>query len=285
MPKSKTVQTASQCSSSIFPRSKQYELWYIRDRRRKDAEKLIATMVESQETEEIDKTATNGVACDYFTPPFWWGGETARSKTLPVGDINEYAYKKLQESQQDSRKISERLQMDHPKKYMPGVIHQMKNPEDRSMKDILDKADSFKVTLRMDEKVPKNGPPADVISHPVKKPSKYPLYFVLVHLRDSSPRKMIYSAVASVQRDAKCKGDTRDTDKPFYDSDTRWQPVYDKIGFTGTDLELQTELRKLSKPFSHELHKWYSENKPAQFMQPVKWTGKRPIPEMRFSHL
>ncbi|XP_076286220.1 uncharacterized protein LOC143211941 isoform X2 [Lasioglossum baleicum] len=256
MPKSKTARDASQCSSAFFPRSKQYELWYIRDRRRKDGGELTATMEELQKTEKIDKIATNGEACGYLKPPFWWGEETTRSKSLPVGDIDEYAYKKLQESQQDSRKISERLQMDHPKKYIPGVIHRIKNSEDTSMKDVLDQVDSFKVTLRLD-KVPKNGPSADIYSHPVKKPT------------------------TSLQRDAKCK----DNDKPLHDNDRRWQPVYDKIGFTGTDLELQSELRKLSKPFSHELHKWYSENKPTELVQPVKWTGKRPIPEMRFSHL
>ncbi|XP_078041876.1 uncharacterized protein LOC144472553 [Augochlora pura] len=122
-------QSASQPSCSIFPRSQQYELWQIRDRRIKDGKKFTessAAMVETVECtegEEIDKSATNGEACGYFKPPFWWGGETARSGGLPVGDIDDYAYEKLQEPEQDNRKISEKLQLDHPMKYMPGSIH------------------------------------------------------------------------------------------------------------------------------------------------------------------
>lgn len=43
-----------------------------------------------------------------------------------MGDINDYAIEKLKETDAEERKISERLEMDHPRKYIPGAIHRLK---------------------------------------------------------------------------------------------------------------------------------------------------------------
>ncbi|XP_015429817.1 PREDICTED: uncharacterized protein LOC107186469 [Dufourea novaeangliae] len=244
---------------SVFPRSPQYELHGIRGRRLKNVEKLNTTMVECPEKEEISKTSTYDHPCHFLRQPFWWGGEAERCRKLSTGTINEPAHEKLNESEQKSRKNIEKLQMEHPRKYIPGVSYgMMKDPEDESVNEVLNKADSSKG----DEKVPKNGPSIDECICPI---NKHP--------------------VVSVSRDAKRKEDAQRTDSRPSDTDTRWQSIYDKIGFPGTDVEREKELRELTKPFLHDLHAWYSGNKPTKFREPVKHKGKRPILERRFSHL
>ncbi|KAK2581913.1 hypothetical protein KPH14_002368 [Odynerus spinipes] len=68
-------------------------------------------------------------------------------------------------------------------------------------------------------------------------------------------------------------------------TDVRWQPIYNMAGFSGTDAERKEELRMVTKPYLHELQTWYSKNLPTKLLLPVRWEGKRPIPEWRFSHL
>nr|XP_031828393.1 uncharacterized protein LOC116425174 isoform X1 [Nomia melanderi] len=277
-------QSSKHISSSIFPRSQQFELWHIRDRRSRNARKLMATMTECPVKHETGKSATNGEACDYLTPPFWWGGETARSAGFPVGDINEYAYEKFKESEKDDGKISEMLRMDHPKKYIPGVIHRMKNPEDRSMKEVLAKADAFKVVPKIEESS-KDRSSVEEYACSTKKLRTYTNPSTFQTRLFNSMYTIYYAAVASVPRDTARKEEARRADKSLFDNDTRWQLAYEEIGFAGTDPERQRELQLLTKPFLHELHKWYSKSKPTKFAEPVKRKGKRPIPEMRFSHL
>lgn len=69
------------------------------------------------------------------------------------------------------------------------------------------------------------------------------------------------------------------------DKDVRWYPVYEDLELPRTDAERQEELRKLTKPFLHDLHIWYSKNKPTKLFTPVRQIGKKAMPERRFSHL
>ncbi|XP_076248657.1 uncharacterized protein LOC143188335 [Calliopsis andreniformis] len=405
---------------SIFPRSPQYELWYIQDQRHRGILKHNVTTRERSRKEE--KTKTDEEPCHLLRAPFWWQEHDGEPKKLPMGNINDYAFKKLKESQHDERKISERLAIDHPKKYMPGVIHRLTvpkpiltmtishytfhhhfksrfakrkplctyskawinrtsiihnfwysvllvldillkvcirfefrgisnnrgllaymyklhetlifsklhnesylsylkkkncscgllfallidalscyyahntshvfyirhisricdyvlenmrsrcevlnlyfnvnfflNPEDTSMKDTLEKADTFKVILKSDEALPEDGPPLTKCTPLLKRPCMEAPY-------DS-------------------KQSQQDADKTVFDNDRRWQPCHEEIGFSGRDLELQEELRKITKPFLHDLHIWYSKNKPTKLLIPIRRSGKRSIPGRRISHL
>ncbi|XP_076669741.1 uncharacterized protein LOC143369545 [Andrena cerasifolii] len=225
---------------SIFPRSPQYELWYIRERRSRGFAIPEDVTVECSRKEETPKK--NDEPCGLLKPPFWWQGDAGRTKSLAVGDINDYGIEKLKESDPEERKLSERLEMDDPRKYIPGAIHRSKNPEDTSMKDILDRTDAFKVVLRSDYTLPQD----DGGKEPVTK----------------TPCPVQKRACMRVHRDAKQNQDARDDDKTRFDSDSRWQPLCNEIGFSRTDLERQKELRKLTRPFLHDLHTWYSKNKP-----------------------
>nr|XP_012150899.1 PREDICTED: uncharacterized protein LOC105663831 [Megachile rotundata] len=145
--------------------------------------------------------------------------------------------------------------MDHPMKYIPGVIHRIKNPEDTSMKDVLERADTFKVVVAKVESLPEDSPPVDK--------------------RICSPRK---------------SPRTKDQDLPKIhtapcDNDRRWQASYKSTDVVSNDAERQRKLRRLTRPFSHELHVWYLKNKPTKLQVSVRHAGKRPIPERRFSHL
>ncbi|XP_054012833.1 uncharacterized protein LOC128894846 [Hylaeus anthracinus] len=226
---------------SIFPRSPQYELDYIRKMRLKDFQKRRVIAVECPRKEETTKKEDE--ECGLLKPPFWWKDKTAKPRGSPVGNIDDYKFEKLRESSEQEGKISERLRLNHPRKYIPGAIHRMKNPEDTSMKDTLDRADAFEVVLRTEEKATTDtGPSVDECVCPVGKRPRPP----------------------SVRRDLKRDQCAGDDDKSRFDKDRRWQPICDEIGFSGTDLERQEELRKLTKPFLHELHAWYTKNKPTR---------------------
>lgn len=67
--------------------------------------------------------------------------------------------------------------------------------------------------------------------------------------------------------------------------DNRWQPLHEDLDFPKTHLERQKELRKLTKPFLHDLHTWYSKNKPTKLIRPIRQIGKKAIPERNYSHL
>ncbi|XP_076623115.1 uncharacterized protein LOC143342779 [Colletes latitarsis] len=245
MPKWKRDRHTSHSSPfSIFPRSPQYELWYIRDKRLKEFAKRKVTTVECPKREETTKTND---ACGLLKPPFWWKDKTTRLRSFPVGNIDDYRFEKLKESVQDTGKISERLRLDHPKKYIPGAIHRIKNPEDTSMKDTLDQADAFKVVLRMDETLPDADPSIDKCDCPARRRPRVP-----------------------VIRGSKWNQCARDADKTLLDRDERWQSLCEEIDFSGTDLERQEELRKLTKPFLHDLHTWYSRNKPTKLILSVR---------------
>lgn len=69
------------------------------------------------------------------------------------------------------------------------------------------------------------------------------------------------------------------------DKDIRWYPIHEDLELPKTEAERQEELRKLTKPFLHDLHTWYSKNKPTKLFTPVRQIGKKAMPERRFSHL
>lgn len=69
------------------------------------------------------------------------------------------------------------------------------------------------------------------------------------------------------------------------DKDIRWYPVHEDLDLPKTDAEREEELRKLTKPFLHDLHIWYTKNKPAKLFTPIRQIGKKAMPERRFSHL
>lgn len=69
------------------------------------------------------------------------------------------------------------------------------------------------------------------------------------------------------------------------DDDRRWQPLRENFEFPKTKSEREHMLRELTRPFLHDMHTWYTKNKPTKSIIPLKHSGKRPKPEWRFSHL
>ncbi|XP_017764877.1 PREDICTED: uncharacterized protein LOC108554194 [Eufriesea mexicana] len=254
MPRWKHDQKAQKPVCLIFPRSLQYELWYIRNRRLKDFEKYKGTSVECTEREE--KLETSVEPCALLKPPIWWKGKTKKSDGVSVANINDYSYMKLKDQDEDV-KLSEKLHMDHPKKYTPGMIYRLKNPEDTSMKDALDRADAFKVVLKTDDILPEDTPVDKCVYE------KYPRNY------------------CGLKEDQ----DVVTADPVISNGDNRWQPLHEDIDFPTTDLERQKELRELTKPFLHDLHTWHSKNKPTKLIIPIKHRGKKAIPGRRFPHL
>lgn len=63
--------------------------------------------------------------CNLLKTPFWWEDKTEKPSGIlpPVGNINDYSYEKFDKSKEQDVKISERLEIDHPSKYIPGAIH------------------------------------------------------------------------------------------------------------------------------------------------------------------
>ena len=68
------------------------------------------------------------------------------------------------------------------------------------------------------------------------------------------------------------------------DEDRRWQPLRENFEFPRTKSEREHMLRELTRPFLHDMHTWYTKNKPTK-IKLIKHSGKRPMPEWRFSHL
>ncbi|KOC67043.1 hypothetical protein WH47_11696 [Habropoda laboriosa] len=234
---------------SIFPRSPQYELWYIRNERLKNAEKYRGEIVECPKKEET--LDTDDEPCGLLKPPIWWKDkETRKPSSLTVANINDYALEKLKDFGQHDVKLSEKLHMDHPRKYIPGVIRRLQNPEDTSMMDALEKADAFEDVAKGEETLP------EVVVPPVDEPCD------------------------------KCQDeDVKVADKSILHGDSRWQPLRENVSLPKTELKREKKFRELTKSFQHDLHKWYTKNKPTELIVPVRHLGKKAIPERRFSHL
>ncbi|XP_033306706.1 uncharacterized protein LOC117209137 [Bombus bifarius] len=252
MPKWKSDYQQKQKSVfSIFPRSRQYELWYTRERRLKYLEKQKAAIVPCGKRNSTTNR-TDDEPCDLLQPPIWWKDKSRKSSKFPVGDINDYAFEKLKDFDHENMKLSEKLDMDHPK--IPDVIHQIQfeqNPEDTTMKDTLDRADAFELALVRNETLPAR--PVDI--------------------------NVCYSERPPIL-------DCCETEKDVEgDSDRRWQPVHETLELPKTEFERDHVLRELTRPFLHNLHTWYSKNKPTKLIIPLRHSGKRPMPEWRFSHL
>ncbi|XP_026673092.1 uncharacterized protein LOC108629396 [Ceratina calcarata] len=242
---------------SIFPRSPQHELWYIRDRRWKNFLKRSGPIVDctkKEEVQKVDDDDDDDEPCGFLKARH----KFEKPKSLPLGNINDYTVEKLQESSQHDAKLSEKLNMDHPKKYIPGVIHRMENPDDTSMQDALERADAFRVVLKMHE-TPSASPPVD-------------------ERVSSKEHPRVSACCCETDDDVQVKA-------PKYFGDERWQPLHEDIPFPKENHKRHEELRKLTYPFLHELHTWYSKNKPTRLIVPLRSPGKRPMPEMRFSHL
>lgn len=82
------------------------------------------TLTEKNRT-VLPTNRTDDEPCDLLQPPIWWKDKSRKSSKFPVGNINDYAFEKLKDFDHENMKLSEKLDMDHPKKYMPGVIHQI----------------------------------------------------------------------------------------------------------------------------------------------------------------
>ncbi|XP_060811356.1 uncharacterized protein LOC132904683 [Bombus pascuorum] len=274
MPKWKSDYQEKQKSVfSIFPRSRQYELWYTRERRLKYLEKQKAAIVPCGKRNSTTNR-TDDEPCDLLQPPIWWKDKSKKSSKFPVGDINDYAFEKLKDLDHENMKFSENLDMDHPKNYIPGVIHRIQvtiytsyylyrlnfeqNPEDPTMKDTLDRADAFELVLERNKTLPAE--PVDInICYSER-------LFKFVFL---APILDCYEVEKDVEGD----------------SDKRWQPVHETLELLKTEFERDHVLRELTRPFLHDLHTWYSKNKPTKLIIPLRHSGKRPMPEWRFSHL
>lgn len=65
--------------------------------------------------------------CNLLKVPFWWKDKTEKPSGIPppVGNINDYAYEKFDKNLLQDVKISEKLEIDHPSKYIPGAIHRL----------------------------------------------------------------------------------------------------------------------------------------------------------------
>ncbi|KAI4498172.1 hypothetical protein M0802_006658 [Mischocyttarus mexicanus] len=88
------------------------------------------------------------------------------------------------------------------------------------------------------------------------------------------------SIVCPIKEVCDCIGKESDVKK-----ETRWQTLYELTQFPKTDKKRKEEFRMLTKPYLHELNTWYGKNLPTKLHLPVRWKGKRPIPEWRFSHM
>ncbi|XP_015183957.1 PREDICTED: uncharacterized protein LOC107070358 [Polistes dominula] len=77
-----------------------------------------------------------------------------------------------------------------------------------------------------------------------------------------------------------CAGKKSDVKKEM-----RWQALYELMQFPTTDTKRKEEFRMLTKPYLHDLNTWYAKNVPTKLHLPIRWKGKRPIPEWRFSHM
>ncbi|XP_033350200.1 uncharacterized protein LOC117233750 [Bombus vosnesenskii] len=251
MPKWKSDYQQKQKSVfSIFPRSRQYELWYTRERRLKYLEEQKAAIVPCGKRNSTTNR-TDDEPCDLLQPPIWWKDKSRKSSKFPVGDINDYAFEKLKDFDHENMKLSEKLDMDHPKIYIPDVIHQIQNPEDTTMKDTLDRTDAFELALVRNETLPAR--PVDI--------------------------NVCYSERPPILGCCETEKDVEG------DSDRRWQPVHETLELPKTEFERDHVLRELTRPFLHNLHTWYSKNKPTKLIIPLRHSGKRPMPEWRFSHL
>lgn len=252
LPRSKLIYDRKQKPLfSVFPRSVQYELWYMREKQMKELEKRRApvTPCATQKEETVEKDEE---PCSLIKVPFWYKDKTERPSGIPppVGDINDYSYEKFDKTVEQDVKLSEKLDIDHPGKYIPGAIHRLQGSGDTSMIDELQRADAFKVVLKERETLAEKPPPVE--------------------------ENVCYSE-KPVVTDIEVVEDS--------DKDVRWYPVYEDLELPRTDAERQEELRKLTKPFLHDLHIWYSKNKPTKLFTPVRQIGKKAMPERRFSHL
>ncbi|OAD52143.1 Eukaryotic translation initiation factor 3 subunit I [Eufriesea mexicana] len=216
----------------------------------------LSIMPRWKHDQKAQKRWTSVEPCALLKPPIWWKGKTKKSDGVSVANINDYSYMKLKDQDEDV-KLSEKLHMDHPKKYTPGMIYRLKNPEDTSMKDALDRADAFKVVLKTDDILPEDTPVDKCVYE------KYPRNY------------------CGLKEDQ----DVVTADPVISNGDNRWQPLHEDIDFPTTDLERQKELRELTKPFLHDLHTWHSKNKPTKLIIPIKHRGKKAIPGRRFPHL
>lgn len=65
--------------------------------------------------------------CSLIKVPFWYKDKTERPSGIPppVGDINDYSYEKFDKTVEQDVKLSEKLDIDHPGKYIPGAIHRL----------------------------------------------------------------------------------------------------------------------------------------------------------------
>lgn len=175
------------------------------------------------------------------------------------------------------------------------------------MIDELQRADAFKVVLKERETLAEKPPPVEENVCYSEKREHFPLFFSLfeslgmslffftflrIFIRKAfnifliSFVKRVYNwnlrndfkiCFVAVVSDIEVVEDS--------DKDVRWYPVYEDLELPRTDAERQEELRKLTKPFLHDLHIWYSKNKPTKLFTPVRQIGKKAMPERRFSHL
>ncbi|XP_043523627.1 uncharacterized protein LOC122535837 [Frieseomelitta varia] len=245
MPKWKSEYQQKQKSVfSMFPRSRQYELWHVRERRLKDLEKQKAPVVPRVEKEE--RLETDDEPCGLLKPPFWWRDKSRKPSELPVGNINDYVYEKLKFNHE------EKLDIDHSSNYIPDVIRRTQNPEDTSIKDALDHANTFEVVQKRNETLPVES---------------------LVDANVCHSRKRTPAMDCCKLEDVEA------------DDDRRWQPLHEYFEFPKTKSEREHMLRELTRPFLHDMHTWYTKNKPTKLIIPLKHSGKRPMPEWRFSHL
>ncbi|XP_028524363.2 uncharacterized protein LOC108001612 [Apis cerana] len=236
---------------SVFPRSVQYELWYIREKQMKELEKQKAPIIPCN-TQKEETVKKDEEPCNLLKVPFWWKDKTEKPSGIPppVGNINDYAYEKFDKNLLQDVKISEKLEIDHPSKYIPGAIHRLQGSGDTSMIDTLHQADTFKVVLKEPETLAESPPVEEDVCYSEKH-----------HI----------PVVSDYDEDN--------------DKDIRWYPIHEDLELPKTEPERQEELRKLTKPFLHDLHTWYSKNKPTKLFTPVRQIGKKAMPERRFSHL
>ncbi|CAK9829218.1 hypothetical protein ANTRET_LOCUS6596 [Anthophora retusa] len=262
MPAQKRDWRSEKSVCSIFPRSPQYELWYILNERLKNFERYNVNVVECPKKEKTPDSIDDE-PCGLLKPPIWWKDKGRREpSSLPVANINDYSYEKPKDFGQHDVKLSEKLHVDHPKKYIPGVIHRLQNPEDTSMLDALKKADAFEDTLRSEETLPEVVPPVE---------ERVPI----------CEKRPCPSTCRSPEEDE----DAEVVDKKIFSGDNRWQPLHEKMVLPKTELKREQKLRDLTKLYKHDLHMWYTKNKPTKLIIPVRHPGKRALPEWRFSHL
>ncbi|PBC26880.1 hypothetical protein APICC_01057 [Apis cerana cerana] len=217
----------------------------------KELEKQKAPIIPCN-TQKEETVKKDEEPCNLLKVPFWWKDKTEKPSGIPppVGNINDYAYEKFDKNLLQDVKISEKLEIDHPSKYIPGAIHRLQGSGDTSMIDTLHQADTFKVVLKEPEILAESPPVEEDICYSEKH-----------HI----------PVVSDYDEDN--------------DKDIRWYPIHEDLELPKTEAERQEELRKLTKPFLHDLHIWYSKNKPTKLFTPVRQIGKKAMPERRFSHL